>query len=167
MIDFTDYPNSKRKSTPSIPTILDEIFAEVVRNAPISTSTTLQDQLQLTKTSAVQEVGDLLTVVVEIPRLKRDSIAVEIEHQGKRTFEYNLVVEGSEIPLTSYLVENEQTAYKKYKNTYKIETSRPVALDGELGLSYTEGVLCIQIPLTKPVQAKKQALSARLADIEA
>lgn len=146
--DFTD----KRKNTPSIPTIFDEIFAEAT--------------LQLIKTSAAQEVGDLLTIVVEIPRLKRDSIAVEIEHQGKRTFEYNLVVEGLEIPLASYLVECEETAYKKYRNTYKIETSRPVALDGSLTLAYSEGVLVIEIPLTKPVQPKKQGLSARLSDIE-
>lgn len=154
--------------TPSIPNILDEIFAEVVRNAP--TPTTIQgynNQLQLTKTSAVQEVENLLTVVVEIPRLKRDSIAVEIEHQGKRTFEYNLIVEGAEIPLTSYLVECEQTAYKKYRNTFKIETSRPVALDGSLTLAYSEGVLVIEIPLCKPVQAKKASLSARLSDIDA
>lgn len=149
------------------PSIFDEIFAEAVRSIP--TPTTLQgyvNQLQLTKTSAVQEKDDLLTVVVEIPRLKRDSIAVEIEHQGKRTNEYNLIVEGLEILLTSYLFENEQTEYKKYKSSYKIETSRPVALDGALGLSYTEGVLVIEIPLCKPVQPKKASLGARLSDIE-
>lgn len=159
---YASIPTSKSK-----PTILDEIFAEAVRNAPTPTTLTgYNNQLRLTKTSAIQEVDDLLTIVVEIPRLKRDSIAVEIEHQGKRTFEYNLVVEGLEIPLTSYLVECEETAYKKYKNVYKIETLRPVALDGSLMLAYSEGVLIVKIPLTKPVQPKKASLSARLADME-
>ena len=158
-----DYKYVKRP----MPSILDEIFTEAVRN--LTTPTTLQgynNQLQFTKTTALQESDDLLNVALEIPRLERSSISVSVQKQNKRISEYDLIVEAGEILLDAYLSDCETKALKTYKKVFRIETSRPVDLDGALSLSYSEGVLVVDVPLTKPTEAKKQGLSARLADIE-
>jgi len=157
MTQSFDYKYVKRPM-PSIPSILDEIFE------PFSPT-----RLQVYKeqqTIALQEADDLLNVALETPRLDRSTISVSVQKQNRRTFEYDLIIEAGEIPLDAYLSDCETKALKTYKKVFRIETSRPVDLDGVLSLSYSEGVLVVDVPLTKPTEPKKQGLSARLSDIE-
>ncbi len=153
-----EFPNKPVNiKTQSIPNILDEIFAPFVAD-------TVEYK---TYTGKKSEDGTVYTFAFEIPRLIRDTITVEVEPTSTqyKTMAYKVVIKASQDLLTSYLNSTTESAKKKYEQEFVLYAQQ-VALDGELGLSYTEGVLVVEIPLTKPVQPKKATLSAKLADIE-
>lgn len=150
----------KYRPQPSFPDI-EEIFAPFIAAASGKTPTPKTDIGQ------VAPDGSVYTLAVEIPRLVRDTIAVSVEPitTDYKTMANKVVVKATENLLSSYLNSLTKSAKKLYEQEFLVLGQR-VALDGELGLSYSEGVLVIEIPLCKPVQAKKASLSARLADIE-
>ncbi len=159
-----EFPNKPMNiKTQSIPNILDEIFAPFVAD-------TVEYR---TYTGKKSEDGTTYTFAFEIPRLVRDTIAVEIEEDLKNTSparrigmtSYKITIKAAQQLLVNYLDETQESAKKKYEQEFVLH-GQSVALDGELGLSYSEGVLVVEIPLTKPVQPKKATLSAKLADIE-
>lgn len=143
-------------NTPSIPNILDEIFA------PFLTETSTKNYV-----GSVSSDQSTYTLAVEIPRLLKDTISVEVEPTSTqyKTSAYKVVIKAAQDLLTNYLDSASESAKKRYEQEILI-FGHQVALDGSLKLSYTEGVLTIEIPLTKPVQPKKATLSARLGDIE-
>ena len=118
--------------------------------------------------------GSVYTIAFEVPRLIRDTISVEIEEDLTTTSlarrvgypSYKIVVKAAQQLLVNYLDETQESAKKKYEQDFALH-GQNVALDGSLALSYGEGVLVIEIPLTKPVQAKKAVLSARLSGMDA
>jgi HSP20 family molecular chaperone IbpA len=144
---------------PSIPDIFDEIFA------PLVGATCSNTPNQGSYTGEVSADGSVYTFVVEIPRLVRDTIAVDVEKMPTSDY-YKVKIKAGQELLSNYLQPTQESAKKAYEQHFTLKRS-DIALDGDLGLSYTEGVLCIQIPLTKPTQPKKQALSAKLSDIDA
>ena len=143
-------------NTPSIPSILDEIFA------PFLTETSTKNYV-----GSVSSDQSTYTLAVEIPRLLKNTISVEVEPTSTqyKTSAYKVVIKAGQDLLTNYLDSSAESAKKRYEQEITI-LGQQVALDGSLKLYYGEGVLCIEIPLTKPVQPKKQTLSARLSDIE-
>ena len=143
----------KYKPQPSIPDIFEEIFAPFV--------TSIETKNYVGSKSTDQST---YTLTVEIPRLLKDTISVEVEPIST-TSAYKVVIKAAQNLLTNYLGSSTESAKKRYEQEIMI-LGQQVALDGSLNLSYTEGVLCIQIPLTKPVQPKKATLSAKLSDIE-
>ncbi len=154
--NFTDYPNSKRmNNTPSIPKILDAFFAPFTE--------------ALTYTGSVSSDGARYTLAFEIPRLIKDSITVTVEPTTSqyKTSAHKIAIKATQEPLGNYSVpdHSKQETAKPYQQDF-ILYSQQVALDGSLKLYYSQGVLVVEIPLQRPVQTKKQALSARLSDLE-
>ena len=149
----------KYRPQPTFPEVIDEIFAPLV--ASIGTKP---------KTNIGQESpdGSVYTVAIEAPRLVRDSITVSVEPTSTqyKTMAHKVVVKASEKLLDSYLLNRNQEFAKKVYQKEFIILGKRVDLDGALSLSYSEGVLVVDVPLTKPTEAKKQGLSARLSDIE-
>lgn len=154
-----------KNNTPSIPDIFEEIFApffaeELKQTFPTRYTTMYEGQ--------VSADGSVYTLAFEVPRLVKDSITVTVEPTTSqyKTSAHKVVIKATQKPLQNYVEPNhdKQETIKPYQQDF-ILYSQQVALDGSLTLAYTEGVLCIQIPLTKPVQPKKASLSARLSDI--
>jgi HSP20 family molecular chaperone IbpA len=150
-----DFTNKPMNNTSSIPTILDEIFA------PFLTETHTRNYV-----GSASSDQSKYTLAVEIPRLIKDTISVEVEPTSTqyKTMAYKVVIKAGQDLLTNYLDSSTESAKKRYEQEITI-LGQNVALDGSLALSYTEGVLCIEIPLCKPVQPKKATLSARLSDM--
>lgn len=153
------YFDYKYRPQPSIPDIFEEIFAPFTAAASGNTPKTYVGQ--------VSTDGSVYKVAVEIPRLVKDTISVEVEPTNSqyKTPTYRVVIKAAQDLLTNYLDSASESAKKRYEQEILI-FGHQVALDGSLKLSYGEGVLIIEIPLTKPVQPKKATLSARLGDIE-
>lgn len=153
------YGNPYNVKTPSIPNILDEIFAPFTEALSEATKT---------YTGSVSSDGATYTLAFEIPRLVKDSITVTVKPttSNYKTSAHKIVIKATQESLQKYVepeYKKQETA-KSYQQDF-ILYSQQVALDGSLKLYYGEGVLVVEIPLTKPVQAKKQTLSARLSDI--
>ena len=152
--------------TQSIPDIFEEIFAPFVQQFGDSTE-------YKSFVGQKSSDGSVYTIAFEIPRLVKDTISVEIEEDLTTTSlarrvgypSYKIVVKAAQLLLVNYLDETQESAKKRYEQDFALH-GQNVALDGSLKLSYTEGVLTIEIPLRKPTEAKKQGLSARLSDIE-
>jgi HSP20 family molecular chaperone IbpA len=149
--DFTD----KRKNTSSIPNVFDAFFAPFTE--------------ALTYTGSVSSDGARYTLAFEIPRLIKDSITVTVEPTTSqyKTSAHKIAIKATQEPLGNYSVpdHSKQETAKPYQQDF-ILYSQQVALDGSLKLYYSQGVLVVEIPLQRPVQTKKQALSARLSDLE-
>jgi len=161
--DPTDF---YRPKTESIPTIFDETFAPFIIE-------TFGNQ-QKSPTYRGQKSPDQYTYIlaIEIPRLIYNTISVEIEEDLKSTSQfrrvgypsYNIVIKADQLLLAIYSNATERSTKKKYETECVLE-GQIVALDGSLTLAYSEGVLMIEIPLQRPVEAKTKALSARLSDM--
>jgi hypothetical protein len=153
------YYDYKYRPQPSFPDIIDEIFAPLVASIETKPKTDIGKQAP---------DGSIYTLAVEIPRLVRDTITVSVEpiSTQHKTMAHKVVVKAGQKLLENYLDANAECAKKSYQQEF-IVLGQQVALDSSLNLYYSEGVLVVEIPLTKPVQPKKAILSARLSDMEA
>lgn len=151
-----DYKYVKRP----MPNILDEIFAPFTEALSEATKN---------YSGQVSSDGSIYRVAFEIPRLVKDSINVTVEPTTSqyKTSAHKILIKATQKSLQNYVEpnHNKQETIKPYQQDY-ILYSQQVALDGSLKLYYGEGVLVVEIPLTKPSESKKATLSARLADIE-
>ena len=114
---------------------------------------------------AVSKDNSTYTLVFEVPRLVRESICVDVDSLNSSYKFFKVTIKAKQRLLFDYLDETQEPTAEDYEEAFSLK-GLDIALNGDLTLAYSEGVLSIQIPLQRPVQPKKQGLSARLSDIE-
>ena len=112
-----------------------------------------------------KEADGIALIVCEISRLDRNTINVVIQPAKITPDHYDVIITAKRLTIDSYVEElcNRATTFIQQ---IRIQPTNAVALDGNLGLAYSEGVLVIEIPLVPSSQPKKLVLSANLRDME-
>lgn len=148
-------------------TIFDEMFT------PIRTTTKNLEEMMIKAPlykGQKSSDGSAYILAIEIPRLIPETVSVEIIENLKSTSpfkrtgypSYNIIIKAAQNLIDYYLFDTtEESAKRKYEEQCDLE-GQNVDLDGDLTLSYSEGVLVIKIPLKKVCERKVQSLKAKL-----